>query len=812
VLIFLLMIYRKISIMDVGGSAEQSKVIYTYVKQLWGCIPLMRGRLLDGDPLTSETRLTTGVVLKCIPATEKQSRGKHIPCVVIDEACQSNGCSERALRACIQGVASEKNPMIILLSTFHLPTGLFQEYWDQADEKGFKRYRWDCVLPGTPIITGRGLLPVEQVRAGDKVLTEAGRFRQVTQAWSKQSEERVVTLSMLGHHQGIRVTAGHRVLTYIAGKPCWKEAGKLLVGDVLWVPDIQTEGKSTKSPDWYRFLGYWLGDGCVVRREDPRVYFTFGDANAWFVPDLTDLVKRLFGRKVSIGSRPGVIMCRFSHPVRETLRAYYGPNGDKFFPADEMASLSKVQAEALLTGILRTDGCSSGKVISFGSVSPSLAQTVLLLLRKLGAVASVSHRKQTTLEIEGRQVNTRSWWHIMVGGASARMLDRLAFHGNMIIPKRTWTRSKKVGGGFLLPVTQVKIGGRAGLVYDMSVEGEHSFSTPWAVLHNCFDTMEKCARGLETATPEDPYAKKFCLGCFLTYPHKVINETGASVAQKMAGCQGKARLSSGWASFDSIVESRKNNLGTNIFEVEFANERPNYAGSIYDSELVDAARVPAEVLSGFTAAAVGIDWGIETENSLCVTLGLRKLEYVYLAEAVYWDHKLVTDVAVLLNTWRNALKINFPVLADSSHPFNNTELSQAGFDVRPVIFGTWKKVGIQNVSKYLVFRRIKINVALTRMIGQMKEYRKNETSGAIVKKNDHGPDSLMSLLLNFRFEDEFGPDIEQAAVLEEQTRKMAADQFVKPPYSFAADGLKAPTVMKPVAVPEDRGRGNVLVF
>ena len=471
VLIFLLMIYRKISIMDVGGSAEQSKVIYTYVKQLWNCIPLMRGRLLDGEPLTSETRLTTGVILKCIPATEKQSRGKHIPCVVIDEACQSNGCSERALRACIQGVASEKNPIIILLSTFHLPTGLFQEYWDQADEKGFKRYRWDC-----------------------------------------------------------------------------------------------------------------------------------------------------------------------------------------------------------------------------------------------------------------------------------------------------------------------------------------------------FDTMEKCTRGLETATPEDPYAKKFCLGCFLTYPHKVINEAGAEVSGKMAGCQGKARLSSGWAAFDSIVESRKNNLGTNIFEVEFANERPNYAGSIYDAELVDAARVPAEVLSGFTAAAVGIDWGIETENSLCVTLGLRKLEYIYLAEAVYWDHKLVTDVAVLLNSWRNALKINFPVLADSSHPFNNTELSQAGFDVRPVIFGTWKKVGIQNVSKYLVFRRIKINVALTRMIGQMKEYRKNETSGAIVKKNDHGPDSLMSLLLNFRFEDEFGPDIEQAAVLEEQTRKMAADQFVKPPYSFKDDGLKAPTVMTPPVVPGDKNRSGVLVF
>jgi acyl carrier protein len=328
---------------------------------------------------------------------------------------------------------------------------------------------------------------------------------------------------------------------------------------------------------------------------------------------------------------------------------------------------------------------------------------------------------------------------------------------------------------------------------------------------DCFDTLQKCTRGMETATPEDPYAKKFCKGCFLTYPHKIVNEVGAMVSGKMAGCQGKARLSEGWATFESIVEARKNNIGTNIFEVEFANERPNYAGSIYDAELVDFARVPAEALGNFTAAAVGIDWGIETENSLCVTLGLRKLEYIYLAEAVYWDHKLVSDVAVLLNTWRNALKINFPVLADSSHPFNNTELTQAGFDVRPVVFGTWKKVGIQNVSKYFVISRIKINAELTRMVEQLKEYRKNETSGAIVKKNDHGPDSLMSMLLNFRFEDEFGPDIEKAAVLEEQNRMMITDN-VKPPFSFKADGLSAPGVMKPIAPRDDQKGRSVLVF
>jgi hypothetical protein len=39
---------------------------------------------------------------------------------------------------------SELDHMILLLSTFHHPVGLFQEIWDNAETKGFARYKWDC--------------------------------------------------------------------------------------------------------------------------------------------------------------------------------------------------------------------------------------------------------------------------------------------------------------------------------------------------------------------------------------------------------------------------------------------------------------------------------------------------------------------------------------------------------------------------------------------------------------------------------------------------------------------------------------------
>lgn len=94
-------------------------------------------------PLQSLTQLKNGVSLSCVPASEKAARGKHTPGFVADESCQEDPRVGRILQAAIQGVLSEPNFTIVLLSTFHVPFGFFQEAWDLAEERGFKRYRWD---------------------------------------------------------------------------------------------------------------------------------------------------------------------------------------------------------------------------------------------------------------------------------------------------------------------------------------------------------------------------------------------------------------------------------------------------------------------------------------------------------------------------------------------------------------------------------------------------------------------------------------------------------------------------------------------
>lgn len=148
VLIWLMMVYRNKSFIDMAGSGEQAKRVYEYTTQFWYCIPNLSEALLEKDPLQSLTQLKNGVSLSCVPASEKAARGKHTAGFVADESCQEDPRIGRVLQAAVQGVLSEPNFTIVLLSTFHVPFGFFQEAWDLAEERGYKRYSWnvyDCM-------------------------------------------------------------------------------------------------------------------------------------------------------------------------------------------------------------------------------------------------------------------------------------------------------------------------------------------------------------------------------------------------------------------------------------------------------------------------------------------------------------------------------------------------------------------------------------------------------------------------------------------------------------------------------------------
>ncbi len=70
-----------------------------------------------------------------------------------------------------------------------------------------------CLPSGESVITKSGLRPIEEVRVGDLVLTHRGRFRAVTQTFSRPYQGELLRVKTKGWNKATRVTPEHPFLT-----------------------------------------------------------------------------------------------------------------------------------------------------------------------------------------------------------------------------------------------------------------------------------------------------------------------------------------------------------------------------------------------------------------------------------------------------------------------------------------------------------------------------------------------------------------------------------------------------------------------
>lgn len=277
---------------------------------------------------------------------------------------------------------------------------------------------------------------------------------------------------------------------------------------------------------------------------------------------------------------------------------------------------------------------------------------------------------------------------------------------------------------------------------------------------NVFQTMSKCtipdiSKGyLEGKVNELGHAiPNDCMSCTLT---RVDHETDAfgKPVSRIRGCAGQAVHSDGYQNFEAVVRARDTNKGTSTFHTEFEGIRPDVKIRVVDDEAVDSAKVNGDTIEWTPDCdiAVGIDWGLAGQTA--IILGVERPTDVAIIEAEFMTGKLTGEVIKLLNDWEEAYGRRLRIYADGSHPYNNLELITAGFKVEPVHFKKWKKFAYGNLLSYLVNKKLLIADDLAVLLGQLREL-KRDKYGNIVKKNDHGPDATVCMLLAFPFMEKF---------------------------------------------------------
>lgn len=282
-----------------------------------------------------------------------------------------------------------------------------------------------------------------------------------------------------------------------------------------------------------------------------------------------------------------------------------------------------------------------------------------------------------------------------------------------------------------------------------------------------FSVMRRCDR-------QDCFS-----GCPLSWEEDVLDLSGKATGIKQwVGCCGLAHDSKGFLTREQVIEAKRINEGSGVFEVQMMGRRPSWMDSVYPVAAIDACVVRAPTVDlKKSEFAVGIDWGLIGQTCVCL-LALDRERVctvngkdqpikgkVAIIHAEFMTGKLTGEVIAIVLAWIERYGGQPVIFADGSHPYNNLEMERAGLEVVPVYFVKWKETLIGNVRKYLTNQRLEIPDTETLLLSQLKRYARTP-SGKPKKQDDHGPDGLGCGLLAFPFLELFG----EKAELEAQDR------------------------------------------
>lgn len=331
-----------------------------------------------------------------------------------------------------------------------------------------------CFAAGTPVLTKRGSVSIEDVQVGDEVWTHMNRWRPVTATMSRESElVQVGPITTTPDHpfysRGVGREWRNDIRRYrrTLGAPDWTPANDLR-GRFLATPlavDIHSDEVWPVNP-W--LAGRYVADGWVGR---DGISIAVGHGKeAQF--------ERMSGEEwVTTQSGPSCLRYTTAHHRgARWLEEHFGKGAhSKTLPTFLLSEPAMVRL-AFLAGYLAGDGTrtKSGWVAS--TVSTHLASQLRLLAIGLGFTANVVRvNTAPTKIIEGREVQQSAYWSVSVNDNDNRYtVDEFGHR---------WFKQRKA----------IKPAG-FGAVYDITVEEDHSFTAWGYVVHNC-QTFSMAGKG-----------------------------------------------------------------------------------------------------------------------------------------------------------------------------------------------------------------------------------------------------------------------------------------------------------------------------
>jgi NifU-like protein involved in Fe-S cluster formation len=404
-----------------------------------------------------------------------------------------------------------------------------------------------CVAPETLIFTNSNIKEIQRITNDTRVLSHDGYYRKVQTVHRRTYKGKIYFIAVNNLGSSL-ITPEHHVLALKLGKrdkfqsykeatPDWYSIEELAKGDVILYP-IPKETKDKKSiefdierPKWdfkskvlpkkinitndfLRLVGYYLAEGYArINPSKGTIGFVFGSKEKRYAEETALFMKRVFGIKPAKlyfhHNSIGVVF--YSARLARFFTENFGKGAlEKRLP-HWMMLLPSGKQEHILCGLYRGDGYIDIKRqrAKYVTISRQLAYQTRALLLRSKIISNFSRGKAYGIHRE-------SYLSYIQDDDSLRKIAKIMGCGIKIKKRRLNIHKSWLDDSFYYTtVREIMPFDYEGLVYNLDVEGAHSYVSNALTLHNCGDIMRMYIK-VENGVIVDAKFKTFGCGAAIS--------------------------------------------------------------------------------------------------------------------------------------------------------------------------------------------------------------------------------------------------------------------------------------------------------
>jgi nitrogen fixation protein NifU and related proteins len=385
-----------------------------------------------------------------------------------------------------------------------------------------------CLLSNERIILNNKFIEIEKAEKDNLVISHDCTENKILEKSIRNYKGIIITLknalgniSITPEHliYAIKVPKGDRYKR-IKGKkeliPSWYHAEDLKKGDVVLYPfskeeknikyltinipklkyDFRSKNLPKKIPvnfELLRLFGYFLSEGNVQDKPTKTyISFSLNIKEIDIVEDIRSITKDLFNLEVKTKERSaenGVVVYIYNAQLARFFKKLFNNGAKNKFLPEFIMNLPIRKQKSLIEGLWKGDGYfnlkRNGPRAGYSTISYQLAQQIKVLLLRQGIVSSIYLDKEKT----SKGVHHEKAYRIHVGQRES-LIKLCELLNIKYSPKSYPSISSWFNKDILYtPITKIEDKNYKGKVYNLEVDGTHSFVSESFCLHNCGDVM-----------------------------------------------------------------------------------------------------------------------------------------------------------------------------------------------------------------------------------------------------------------------------------------------------------------------------------